>query len=108
MNTRDAIRKYQEIMRIGESMNVSGPNFRAAYDFHPLRESGYAVYEEVFLADSPGAMYGAWTVEYHAKLDYYEIQKNELGVRRVFVAPESRYKFRQDNAGYWHRKDMLS
>ena len=101
---REYIQEYQGLMKIGDIFPVEAYWFRSAF---PITR-GYMNHEEVFLSATPGSMYGAWTVEYRANGDYYEIQRNEFSVRRVFVAPESRYKYRQDKAGYWHRKDMLS
>lgn len=96
-STRRAIRAYQEYMRIGEVIHISGLNFRRAYPLRP----GYKTHEEVFLNDSPGANYGAWTVEYKRVGDLYEIQRNELSHRRVFVAPEYRHKYLMNPEGFW-------
>ena len=97
---RQAITAYMDIMKIGQSLPVRGVAFRAAYP----RRAGYATHEEVFLDASPGANYGAWTVQYHRN-DVYEIQKNEFSHRRVFVSPEYRDRYVEDRDGFLVRRE---
>ena len=104
-NCRGYIEEYLKIMKIGDSLPIEGVWFRGAYPHR--RGEGYD-HLDVFLASTPGANYGAFTVDYDSANDHYIIHCNEFSTRRVYVEPSERHKYRQSRDGFWHRKGLLS
>ncbi len=101
-NYRGYVEEYMKLMKIGQSLPIEGRWFRCAYP----AKSNYS-HHDVFLSDTPGARYGAFTLEYDKAHDHYIIHRNEFSNKLVYVEPPERSRYRRNREGFWERRIMI-
>ena len=70
-----AVEMYQQVLNVGESIEIEGANFRFAYRRNALNNTP----EKVFYAKCPGGnRNNEWRVDYQCADDVYRITRQEV------------------------------